>query len=116
MARTQILLEEGRHNLETERGGIFNNRLTSIKPIEIDYLIKVLSIKYDIPAAISQTTPKTLYTGTQENNTSVEQRDVVTQGKTVTVTNSSQFRWSRSFSSKISIGTIIKAPFISSDI
>lgn len=107
----QILLEEGEHDLSRERGGIFNNGISSMKPIEINYPIKVLSMDYDAAAAISQETPRTLYTSSQENNSSTEQTVTFTQGKTVTATDYTEFRWSQTHSVKFSAGISIKIPF-----
>lgn len=111
----QILLQEGDHDLTKEHGGIFNNGLSSIKPIDFNLPIKILSIDYDTKAAISMKTPKTLFEGCQENNTDTEQHVDYEQTKTVSVTNSSQFRWSTSFTSSISMTTSIEFPLIKVD-
>ncbi|KAJ8299874.1 hypothetical protein KUTeg_021393 [Tegillarca granosa] len=79
----QLLLQEGNHNICDIRG--WNDTISSMRPIEIDFPTELIVLEYDTSAAVINNTPKTLQTWTQVNNTDVEQSVKYTEEHSVTM-------------------------------
>lgn len=108
----QILLQEGYNDVCNVEGRKFNDKISSMRPIEIDFPTKLISLDYDTSNAIINDKPKTLQTWTQVNNTSVEQAVTYTESRKLTVTNTSQFSLSTTDTIELSTGVTIGIPKI----
>lgn len=88
---------QGGHSLSATEGPFPNDRISSMRAIQIipSGPITILKFDFDLARAIISTKPTVVFQWTQRNDSSVEQTLTITQEKSVTKDNTYEFHWNQ---------------------